>query len=44
VMADEARNVWVVFNDDNAGFHGSIVNGKQWPVASCQWLEAGSGV
>jgi hypothetical protein len=36
-MADEAGNVGIVFDDEEAWFHGIIVNGKQWAVASCQW-------
>src|ERR1700722_2479689 len=40
VMADEAGNVGIVFNDEDVGFHGIIVAGKQWPVASCQRPES----
>ena len=37
MMADEAGNIGIVFDDEDAWFHGIIVDGKQWPVASCQW-------
>ena len=30
MMADEAGNVGIVFDDEEAWFHGIIVNGKQW--------------
>jgi len=43
VMADQAGNVGVVFDDEEAWFHGNIVNGKQLPVASCQSPEALQG-
>jgi hypothetical protein len=43
MMADEAGNVGIVFDYEKAGFHGIIVNGKQLPVASCQWPVVGSG-
>ena len=33
VMADEAGNVRIVFDDEKAGFHGIIVNRKQLPAA-----------
>jgi hypothetical protein len=42
VMADQARNIGIVFDDEKAGLHGIIVNGKQLPAASCQLPEAGS--
>jgi hypothetical protein len=36
MVADETRNVGIVFDDEDAWFHGIIVAGKQLPVASCQ--------
>jgi hypothetical protein len=41
VVADETGNVGIVFDDKDAGFHGIIVAGKQWAVASCRWPESG---
>jgi len=35
-MTDQAGDIWIVFDDEQAWFHGIIVNGKQLPVASCQ--------
>jgi hypothetical protein len=36
MVADQAGNVGIVFNDEDAWFHGIIVNGKRRRVASCQ--------
>jgi hypothetical protein len=44
VMANEAGNIGIVFDDEDARFHGFIVAGKQVPVASCQLPERGGGV
>jgi hypothetical protein len=43
MMADQAGNVGIVFNDEKTGFHGSIVNGKQLSDARCQRSMSGSG-
>ena len=43
VMADQAGNVGIVFNDEDAWFHGDIVAGKRLSVASCRLPRAGSG-
>jgi hypothetical protein len=39
VMANEAGNIGIVFDDEDAWFHGLIVAGKQLPVASCRLPE-----
>jgi len=43
VVADEAGNVRIVFDDEKAWFHGIIVNRKQLQAASCRLPAAKSG-
>jgi hypothetical protein len=42
-MADQAGDVGIVFDDEKAGFHGIIVNGKQWRFDSWRRHEGGAG-
>jgi hypothetical protein len=43
VMANEAGNIGIVFDDEDAWFHGSIVAGKQLLVSSCRGPEGFRG-
>ena len=42
VVANEAGNVGIVFDDEDAWFHGIIVAGKQYPVPSTEWPDGTS--